>query len=79
MILKFNVAMIGFRVEIDGHYHRFLYRLSLDFRVLECRIGQEKFFALYAKWMKVWMCKIRHGGTLSNWAVRRYWSSRFWK
>ena len=32
-----------FHIELDGHYRRFLYRLSLEFNVLECRIGQEKY------------------------------------
>lgn len=40
--IKIKCGNDSFQVEIDGHYHRFMYRLSLDFKVLECRIGQGK-------------------------------------
>ncbi|MFP0691793.1 hypothetical protein ACLDYA_06610 [Acinetobacter baumannii] len=68
--IKVQCGNDRFQVEIDGHYHRFLYRLSLDFRVLECRIGQEKFLRL-RQMDESLDVQIRHGGTLSNWAVRR--------
>ncbi|MFI7861352.1 hypothetical protein ACFMJM_08810, partial [Acinetobacter baumannii] len=65
--IKVQCGNDRFQVEIDGHYHRFLYRLSLDFRVLECRIGQEKFLRL-RQMDESLDVQIRHGGTLSNWA-----------
>ncbi|WP_459660779.1 hypothetical protein ACL9Z5_000277 [Acinetobacter calcoaceticus] len=68
--IKIKCGNDSFQVEIDGHYHRFMYRLSLDFKVLECRIGQEKFLRLRQMDENLDV-QIRHGGTLSNWAVRR--------
>lgn len=68
--IKIKCGNDSFQVEIDGHYHRFMYRLSLDFKVLECRIGQEKFLRL-RQMDESLDVQIRHGGTLSNWAVRR--------
>ncbi|MDS7930894.1 hypothetical protein RMB13_15735 [Acinetobacter sp. V102_4] len=68
--IKIKCSNDSFQVEIDGHYHRFMYRLSLDFKVLECRIGQEKFLRL-RQMDESLDVQIRHGGTLSNWAVRR--------
>ncbi len=68
--IKIKCGNDSFQVEIDGHYHRFMYRLSLDFKVLECRIGQEKFLRL-RQMDESLDVQIRHGGTLSFWAVRR--------
>lgn len=68
--IKIKCGNDSFQVQIDGHYHRFMYRLSLDFKVLECRIGQEKFLRL-RQMDESLDVQIRHGGTLSNWAVRR--------
>ncbi|WP_368678348.1 hypothetical protein [Acinetobacter lactucae] len=68
--IKIKCGNDSFQVEIDGHYHRFMYRLSLHFKVLECRIGQEKFLRLRQMDENLDV-QIRHGGTLSNWAVRR--------
>lgn len=68
--IKIKCGNDSFQVEIDGHYHRFMYRLSLDFKVLECRIGQEKFLRL-RQMDESLDVQIRHGGTLSNWVVRR--------
>ncbi|MGN2484746.1 hypothetical protein [Acinetobacter calcoaceticus] len=68
--IKIKCGNDSFQVEIDGHYYRFMYRLSLDFKVLECRIGQEKFLRL-RQMDESLDVQIRHGGTLSNWAVRR--------
>ncbi|WP_038346224.1 hypothetical protein [Acinetobacter sp. A47] len=59
-----------FHIDLDGHYHRFLYRLSLEFNVLECRIGQEKYLRLRQVDEHLDL-QIRHGGTLTNWAARR--------
>ena len=59
-----------FDIEIDGHYGRFMYRLSLNFNVLECKIGQEKFLRLYQVDEKLDL-QIRHASTLVNWAARR--------
>ena len=68
--IKVKCGNDSFQVEIDGHYHRFIYRLSLDFKVLECRIGQEKFLRLRQLDENLDV-QIRHGGTVANWAVRR--------
>lgn len=68
--IKIKCGNDSFQVEIDGHYHRFMYRLSLHFKVLECCIGQEKFLRL-RQMDESLDVQIRHGGTLSNWAVRR--------
>lgn len=59
-----------FQIEIDGHYRRFIYRLTLQFDVLECRIGQEKFLRLRQMDESLDL-QIRHAGTLANWATRR--------
>lgn len=63
--IKIKCGNDSFQVEIDGHYHRFMYRLSLDFKVLECRIGQEKFLRL-RQMDESLDVQIRHGGILSN-------------
>ena len=44
--IKIECGNDRFHIELDGHYRRFLYRLSLEFNVLECRIGQEKYLRL---------------------------------
>lgn len=59
-----------FDIDIDGHYGRFLYRLSLNFNVLECRIGQEKYLRLYQVDEKLDL-QLRHASTMTNWAARR--------
>lgn len=59
-----------FDIEIDGHYGRFMYRLTLNFNVLECKIGQEKFLRLYQVDEKLDL-QIRHASTVVNWAARR--------
>jgi hypothetical protein len=59
-----------FTIEVDGHYRRFLYRLVLQFTVLECRIGQEKFLRLRQMDESLDL-QVRHAGTLTNWAARR--------
>ena len=59
-----------FDIDIDGHYGRFLYRLTLNFNVLECRIGQEKYLRLYQVNEKLDL-QIRHATSMTNWATRR--------
>ena len=54
--IKVQCGNDRFQVEIDGHYHRFLYRLSLDFQYWNAALDKKSSCA-YAKWMKVWMCK----------------------
>lgn len=59
-----------FQVEIDGHYRQLLYRLTLDFDVLECRIGQAKYLRLRQNDEKLDL-QVRHANTMTNWATRR--------
>lgn len=59
-----------FQIEIDGHYRKFLYRLTLDFHVLECRIGQKKYLRLLQNDEKLDL-QLRHSGSVTNWATRR--------
>ncbi len=68
--IKIECGNDRFHIELDGHYRRFLYRLSLEFNVLECRIGQEKYLRLRQVDEHLDL-QIRHGGTLTNWATRR--------
>ena len=68
--IKIECGNDRFHIELDGHYRRFLYRLSLEFNVLECRIGQEKYLRLCQVDEHLDL-QIRHGGTLTNWAARR--------
>ncbi|WPO68874.1 hypothetical protein SDC64_01430 [Acinetobacter haemolyticus] len=68
--IKVECGNDRFHIELDGHYHRFLYRLSLEFNVLECRIGQEKYLRLRQVDEHLDL-QVRHGGTLTNWATRR--------
>lgn len=68
--IKVQCGNDRFQVEVDGHYGRFLYRLNLDFTVLECRIGQEKFLRL-RQMDESLDVQIRHGGTVANWVTRR--------
>lgn len=68
--IKVECGNDRFHIELDGHYHRFLYRLSLEFNVLECRIGQEKYLRLRQVDEHLDL-QVRHGGTLTNWAARR--------
>ncbi|MGM1003803.1 hypothetical protein [Acinetobacter haemolyticus] len=68
--IKVECGNDRFHIELDGHYHRFLYRLSLEFNVLECRIGQEKYLRLRQVGEHLDL-QVRHGGTLTNWATRR--------
>lgn len=68
--IKIECGNDRFHIELDGHYRRFLYRLSLEFNVLECRIGQEKYLRLRQVDEHLDL-QVRHGGTLTNWATRR--------
>ncbi|WP_151825822.1 hypothetical protein [Acinetobacter junii] len=68
--IKIECGNDRFHIELDGHYRRFLYRLSLEFNVLECRIGQEKYLHLRQVDEHLDL-QVRHGGTLTNWATRR--------
>lgn len=68
--IKVECGNDRFTIQIDGHYLRFLYRLTLNFNVLECRIGQEKFLRLKQTDESLDL-QIRHAGTLTNWATRR--------
>ena len=68
--IKIECGNDRFHIELDGHYRRFLYRLSLEFNVLECRMGQEKYLRLCQVDEHLDL-QIRHGGTLTNWAARR--------
>ena len=68
--IKIECGHDRFHVQLDGHYRRFLYRLSLKFNVLECRIGQEKYLRLEQVDEHLDL-QIRHAGTLTNWAARR--------
>ena len=68
--IKVECGNDRFHIELDGHYSRFLYRLSLEFNVLECRIGEEKYLRLRQADEQLDL-QIRHGGTLTNWAARR--------
>ena len=68
--IKIECGNDRFHIELDGHYHRFMYRLSLEFNVLECRIGQEKYLRLRQVDEHLDL-QIRHGGTVTNWAARR--------
>ena len=68
--IKIECGNDRFHIELDGHYRRFLYRLSLEFNVLECRIGQEKYLRLRQVDEHLDL-QIRHGGTLTNWVTRR--------
>ena len=68
--IKIECGNDRFHIELDGHYRRFLYRLSLEFNVLECRIGQEKYLRLRQVDEHLDL-QVRHAGTLTNWATRR--------
>lgn len=68
--IKIECGNDRFHIELDGHYRRFLYRLSLEFNVLECRIGQEKYLRLRQVDEHLDL-QVRHVGTLTNWATRR--------
>ncbi len=68
--IKVECGNDRFTIQVDGHYLRFLYRLTLNFNVLECRIGQEKFLRLKQTDESLDL-QIRHAGTLTNWAARR--------
>lgn len=68
--IKVECGNDRFTIQVDGHYLRFLYRLTLNFNVLECRIGQEKFLRLKQTDESLDL-QIRHAGTLTNWATRR--------
>ena len=68
--IKVEFGIVRSTIQIDGHYLRFLYRLTLNFNVLECRIGQEKFLRLKQTDESLDL-QIRHAGTLTNWATRR--------
>lgn len=68
--IKISCGNNRFDIEIDGHYSRFLYRLTLNFNVLECKIGQEKFLRLYQVDEHLDL-QIKHGSTMTNWAARR--------
>ena len=68
--IKIECGNDRFHIELDGHYRRFLYRLSLEFNVLECRIGQEKYLRLRPVDEHLDL-QVRHAGTLTNWATRR--------
>ena len=74
--IKIECGNDRFHIELDGHYRRFLYRLSLEFNVLECRIGQEKYLRLRQVDEHLDL-QIRHGGTLTNWAARRVGNASF--
>ncbi|ENU29041.1 hypothetical protein F991_03169 [Acinetobacter sp. CIP-A165] len=74
--IKVECGNDRFHIELDGHYRRFLYRLSLEFNVLECRIGQEKYLRLRQVDEHLDL-QVRHGGTLTNWAARRVGSVSF--
>lgn len=68
--IKIECGNDRFHIELDGHYRRFLYRLSLEFNVLECRIGQEKYLRLRQVDEHLDL-QVRHAGALTNWATRR--------
>lgn len=68
--IKIECGNDRFHIELDGHYRRFLYRLSLEFNVLECRIGQEKYLRLRQVDEHLDL-QVRNAGTLTNWATRR--------
>ncbi len=59
-----------FQIEVDGHYSRVLYRLTLKFDVLECGLGKEKFLRLKQTDEHLDL-QVRHAGTITNWATRR--------
>ncbi|MEC8887427.1 MAG: hypothetical protein VX875_10135 [Pseudomonadota bacterium] len=59
-----------FQIEVDGHYSRVLYRLTLKFDVLECGLGKEKFLRLKQTDEHLDV-QVRHAGTMTNWATRR--------
>ena len=59
-----------FQIEVDGHYSRVLYRLTLKFDVLECGLGKKKFLRLKQTDEHLDV-QVRHAGTMTNWATRR--------
>ncbi len=59
-----------FQIEVDGHYSRVLYRLTLKFVVLECGLGKKKFLRLKQTDEHLDV-QVRHAGTMTNWATRR--------
>lgn len=59
-----------FKITINGHYRRALYTVQLDFNVLECEIGQEKFLRLQQVDEKLDV-QLREGSLLTNWAAKK--------
>lgn len=65
-----------FKIVIEGHYRRALYTLKLDFNVLECKIGQEKFLRLRQVEESLDL-RLRNANMLTNWAARKISSKAF--
>lgn len=65
-----------FKIVIEGHYRRALYNLRLDFNVLECKIGQEKFLRLRQVDESLDV-QLRNASMLTNWAARKISSKAF--
>ena len=58
-------------VALDGHYQRLVYRFSLDFDVLECKVSHDEQFLLLRQVDTGLDVQLRAAPMLSNFALRR--------
>ncbi|HQV22474.1 MAG: hypothetical protein H6996_03300 [Moraxellaceae bacterium] len=59
------------RVDLDGHYQRLVYTVSLDFDVLECKVSHDEQFLILRHVNSHLDAQFRQANALSNFALRR--------
>lgn len=59
------------RVNLDGHYQRLVYTVSLDFDVLECKVSHNEQFLILRHVNTNLDIQMRQANTVSNFALRR--------